>query len=248
MRCLIQLAATAILLLSAPVFATVQETADSTKKNGSDNPASPISINIPAPEITPGVSRPPLQGIILDLGDNLRLERPYRAQEQAPEGCIERPGLTARFCLDPVKWPADLANAFNGTNVIYKGSKAIIRYDNDKASQAHILFPAQQFIDVVEHLKGRFGPPTEEEMVKIPVPEADDVINTVVRWRSVMDDTKGDLILEIRAYDDIRRPFPDSDHGFIWLYRKGATPVFRHLSAVDLMVLRKRHIGQWPYK
>jgi len=246
MRTVTILALMALLLPGAPLFAGVQETADGTKQK--DAPVNPISIDIPAPETIPGVSRPPLQGISLDMGENLRLDRPYRAQEQAPEGCIERPGLTARFCLDPVQWPTTLSQAFDGTDVVYKGSKAIIRYDQDHATQAHILFPAKQFIDVVEHLKDRFGPPTEEEMVIIPVPEADDVINTAVRWRSVMDDQTSDLILEIRAYDDIRRPFPDSDHGFIWLYRKGATPVFHHLSAVDLMVLRKRHIGQWPYK
>jgi len=232
------------LIFSLSPFANSAETAQTTSET---EPLVPVIIEIPAPEVIPGVSHPPLDGVVLDLGDKAWLGRPYIASEQAPEGCIERPELATRFCLDAVQWPLALRAAFRGSDVIYKGVQVIIRYDRDKASQAHILFPAGQFIDVVEHLKGRFGTPTEEEFVKIPVPDSDTIMNTVVRWRSVIEGNDTDMILEVRAHDDIRRPFPDSDHGFIWLYRKGSTPMFRHLSVVDLMVLRKRRIGQWPY-
>lgn len=232
------------LLLSSSHVAISAETAQTSSENV---PVVPVIIEIPAPEIIPGVSHPPLDGVILDLGDKAQLDRPYVVSEQAPEGCIERPDLAARFCLDSVQWPLSLHAAFSDSDVIYKGARAIIRYDRDKASQVHILFPAGQFIEVVEHLKSRFGTPTEEEFVKIPIPESDTVMNTVVRWRSVIDGNHNDMILEVRAHDDVRRPFPDADHGFIWLYRKGTSPMFRHLSVVDLMVLRKRRIGQWPY-
>jgi hypothetical protein len=230
-----------------PIFSlksVAVETAEGVSETGS---SAPVTIEIPAPEVIPGVSHPPLEGVVLHLGEKVRLDRLYQANEQPPEGCIEKPELAARFCLDPVQWPEGLGDPLTIDDVVYKGAQAIIRYDQGKSSQAHILFPSVQFVDMVEHLKNRFGTPTEEEFVKIPIPNSDSVVNTVVRWRSVLQGEDKDMILEVRAHDDIRRPFPDAIHGFIWLYRKGATPIFRHLSVVDLMVLRKRRIGQWPY-
>ncbi len=207
----------------------------------------PLTITIPAPEVIPGVIHPPLEGVKLDLGHDIRLGRPFVTAEQADGGCIERPASAVRFCVDPVSWPAALREAFGASSVLYKGAQAIIRYDKDASSQAHILFPADQFISVVEHLNARYDMPSSEDAVITQIPEKRPVVNTVVRWRSVMKDGSTDMILEVRAYDDVRRPFPDTNHGFIWLHRKGADPIFRHLSVVDLMVLRQRRIGQWPF-
>lgn len=220
------------------------ETADG--KNDIELPP-PLSIVIPAPEVIPGVVHPPLENIKLDLNDTVRLDRPFVDDEQVEGGCIEKPDTSVRFCVDPMGWPASLQQAFGASDVIYKGSQAIIRYDANRSSQAHIMFPAEQFIEVVEYLKKRFGPPSSEDAVITQIPEKQPVVNTVVRWRSVMNDNAPDMVLEVRAYDDVRRPFPDSSHGFIWLHRKGVEPMFRHLSMVDLMVLRKRRIGQWPF-
>jgi hypothetical protein len=231
-----------LLIFSASTKAI--ETADG---NGDIELRPPLSIVIPAPEVIPGVVHPPLENVKLDLDQTIRLDRPYIMGEQAQGGCIERPETSVRFCIDPMGWPASLKQAFGTSDVIHKGNQAIIRYDQDKSSQAHILFPADQFVDVVEYLKNRFGPPSSEDAVITQVPEKNPVVNTVVRWRSIMNDNAVDMVLEVRAYDDVRRPFPDSSHGFVWLHRKGVEPMFRHLSMVDLMVLRKRRIGQWPF-
>ena len=209
--------------------------------------AIPLRIDIPAPEIISGITNPPLQGIDLNLGVNIHLDRSYNPNRLAPEGCILKTDIRAKFCLDPVAWPELLIGDILGDNVIYRGNQAIVRYDDERVSQAHILFPAERFIQVLEHLEKRYGPPTEQELFKTQIPEQSPIINTVVRWRSVFKGDKKDLILEVRAHDDTRRTFPDKTHGFMWLYRSGAKPVFRHLSVVDLMVLRKRRIGQWPY-
>jgi len=206
-----------------------------------------LQIDIPAPEIIPGISNPPLRGISLNLGDNIRLGRPYTTAEQAPEGCILKSDIQARFCIDPVIWPGALLGNIVSDDIIYRGNQAIIRYDQDKVSQAHILFPADQFIQVLEHLGNLYGPPTEQELSKTNIPESAPIINTVARWKSVFDGENRDLILEVRAHDDTRRTFPDHTHGFIWLYRTGAEPIFHHISVVDLMVLRKRRIGGWPF-
>lgn len=206
-----------------------------------------LQIDIPPPEIIPGISNPPLQGIALNLGGNIRLDRPYASADQAPEGCIEKTDIQARFCIDPVSWPETLLGDIVSDKIIYRGNQAIIRYDQDKVSQAHILFPADQFIQVLDHLSKLYGPPTEQELIKTAIPESPPIINTVARWKSVFDGENRDLILEVRAHDDTRRTFPDHTHGFMWLYRTGAKPIFRHFSVVDLMVLRKRRIGGWPF-
>jgi len=208
----------------------------------------PLRITIPAPEVIPGRSNPPLEGEALDLGPKIHLGRPYRAAEQAPEGCIEKAVPEARFCVDAVTWPDVLREALVSTPAIYGGHSAIIRYDDDRSSQAHVLFPSANFLDVVEHLTDRFGPPTEQNMIKTPVPGDEPVTNMVVKWLSRMPDERRTLVLEVRANDDVRHPFPDEKHGFIWLHHVGADPVFRHLSVVDLMVLRKRHLSLWPFE
>jgi len=115
-------------------------------------PTAPLRITIPAPEVIPGRSHPPLEGEALDLGPKIHLGRPYRAAEQAPEGCIEKTVPAARFCIDAVTWPDVLREALVSTPAIYGGHSAIIRYDEDRSSQAHVLFPSASFIDVVEHL------------------------------------------------------------------------------------------------
>lgn len=206
-----------------------------------------LRITIPAPVIVPGISSPPLKGVHLNLGENLQLDRPYIPAAQAPEGCILKIDIKARFCVDPVFWPATLLGPASSEDVIYQGNQAIVRYDKDRLTQAHILFPTDHFIQILEHLESQYGQPTEQELVKTFIPESEPLTNTVVRWKSAFGGINKDLILEVRAHDDIRRPFPDSTHGFMWLYRSGAEPVFRHLSVIDLMVLRKRQIGQWPY-
>lgn len=207
----------------------------------------PLRISIPAPKVIPGISHPPLQGISMNLGANLHLDRTFEPAKQGPEGCIEKIDIGARFCLDPVVWPELLIGDFLNDKIVYRGNQAIVRYDGNQVTQAHILFPAERFIQVLEHIEKRYGPPTEQELLETLIPEQSPIINTVVRWRSVFKGDKKDLILEVRAHDDTRRTFPDHTHGFIWLYRSGAKPVFHQLSVVDLMVLRKRRIGRWPY-
>ena len=210
-------------------------------------PTTPLILNIPAPEIISGVSNPPLDGITLSLSQNARLGKRFIPAEQVAGGCIEKPARAIRFCIDPINWPVALSEAFGKSGTLYKGTQAVILYSENISAQAHVLFPSDQFITVIEHLKNRYGPPSSEDAVISQVPERPPVVNTVVRWRSIMDDGSADMVLEVRAYDDVRRPFPDTSHGFIWLHRKGDVPVFRLFSTIDMMVLRQRRIGQWPY-
>ncbi|MBT6096321.1 MAG: hypothetical protein HOH04_15655 [Rhodospirillaceae bacterium] len=208
-----------------------------------------IIIDVPPPPVRTltGATYPPLKDVILNVGDTVRLGREIDDGRAPGQGCMDKPGAKARFCLDPVDWPAPLDIATDADDIVHKGAQAIIRYDQGRSSQAHVLFPAQAFTDIVEALKDRYGPPTEQEMQIRDVPGDDRVANTVVRWKSIpAGDEDATAILEIRAFDDIRHPHPDRAHGLLWLHREGSEPPFRHFNTIDLMVLRQRRIGQWP--
>ncbi len=207
-----------------------------------------ISIPPPPARTLKGIFNPPLRATRFDLGGTVQLDQPFDSTAQAPEGCIDKPGLGARFCMDPVNWPAAISAALElaDDETIYRGGRAVIRYDDGQVSQAHVMYPASAFIDMVEHLTARYGAPTEQNVTVRPVPGEMEITNTIVRWKSVTEDSKAPMVLEVRAFDDVRHVMPDRQHGFLWLYRDGASPVFRHFTTVDLMILRQRRIGQWP--
>jgi len=62
--------------------------------------------------------------------------------------------------------------------------------------------------------------------------------------KSVFGSDQALIILTVCAFDDERYDYPDRLHGFLWLYRYGAVPLFRPSSTVDLMHLNFRHVGQ----
>ncbi len=214
-----------------------------------DKPSPNVIIDVPPPPVRTltGATYPPLKDVILNVGDTVLLGREIDDGSAPGEGCMDKPGPKARFCLDPVDWPAPLDIAVDADDTIHKGGQAIIRYDEGRSSQAHVLFPTQAFTDIVEALKDRYGPPTEQEMQIRDVPGDKRVANTVVRWKSIPTGSEdAPAILEVRAFDDIRHPHPDRVHGLLWLHREGAERPFRHFNTIDLMVLRQRRIGQWP--
>ena len=62
--------------------------------------------------------------------------------------------------------------------------------------------------------------------------------------KSVFGSDQALIILAALAFDDERYDYPDRLHGFLWLYRYGAVPLFRLSSAVDIVHLNFRHVGQ----
>lgn len=214
-----------------------------------------IQIPPPAGRTLSGVRNPPLRDVRFSFGGAVQLDRRFDPATQAAEGCIDKPAFAARFCMDPVNWPAPLMAALElaDDDTIYRGGRAVLRYDENQVSQAHVIFPTSAFIDLIEHLTALYGPPTEQEITVKPVPGDVEVANTIVRWKSLPGKAKGvggkvlkPAVLEVRAYDDLRHVSPDRQHGFLWLYREGAEPVFRHFTTIDMMVLRQRRVGQWP--
>ena len=209
-----------------------------------------VIIDVPPPPVRTltGATYPPLKDVILNVGDTVRLGREIDDGRPPQEGCMDKPGAKARFCVDPVDWPAPLAIATDAEDAVHKGSQAVVRYDQGRSSQAHVLFPTGAFTDIVEALTERYGPPTEQQMQIRDVPGELRIANTVVRWKSLSGSGDATVILEVRAFDDVRYVTPDRSHGLLWLHREGAEPPFRHFNTIDLMLLRQQRIGQWPPK
>jgi len=189
-------------------------------------------------------SQTPLQGVTFDFGPDIRLDRPFRQEEQPTEGCIDKPSRSAHFCLETVNWPENLHTSLTGSDVVYNGTRAILYYHQGTSVQVYILFPTDQSEAIVAYLQSRYGPPTGEQTIQIPMPGSPAVTNRLTRWRSTVAGQDTDMILEVRRLDDIRRPFPDNTHGVVRLYRQGDDSMFRYLSVIDLMVLRQRRIGR----
>ncbi len=214
-------------------------------ENPTDSPPLIIEIRSDPPKVLTGASNPPLRGVSLVLGSDTGLGRPFNGKAQALGGCIERPNIKARLCVDPLDWPPALLDLMQPTDGTHSGVDAIIRYDNDSATRINVLYPAQAFQAVIEHLESLYGAPTEQQMTIRTLPGQTEVRNTIVRWKSFAFADTSETILEVRAHDDLRHAHTDQRNGLVLLYRQGASPSFTQFNTVDLMVLRQRRLGQW---
>lgn len=168
------------------------------------------------------------------------------AADQPPEGCIEKAAWESRFCVETVEWDPSIKDAFAVNTALYSGTKSIVRYDNGRVTRVFALFPATSFIKIVKYLRKEFGVPAERQIVYMPMMESPRIPNTTFRWLGVDPEGEAKAMLEVRAYEDVRRTFPDSTHGFVRLFSEDSTPIFRHINTVDLMVLDRRRLSLGP--
>ena len=201
-------------------------------------------------EVLPTVNSPiqsaPLIDAKLRLGANIVLGRELDLARQGPAGCIEKSFANAHFCVEPISWPANTANLFKISSAIYIGEQAVVRYDRGRASQAYTMFPVEKFVNVIKHLQKLFGPPSARDIVWMHMLEAPRIPNPTFRWVTKSSDGEVETLLEVRNFDNYRKPYPDTKNGFILLTRKGVPDMFSHLSTMDLMRLEKRRISMTP--
>ena len=179
--------------------------------------------------------RAPLRDALFTLGESVSIGQPRPAQGAGePNACISKPGRRA-FCVVPVDWPGEVEGAFQVDTVLYKGARALARYDRGAASHFHALFRSDDQEKVLAFLEQRYGSPTDEWKRAIaPVGEPHRA-NPTFAWRSRNTKTKLMTILEVRKFDDTRNAFPDTEHGVVRLYVAGGPPVFPAISALDIM-------------
>ncbi len=179
--------------------------------------------------------RAPLRDASFTLGESVSIGQPQPAQGAGePNACVSKPDRRA-FCVVPVDWPSRVEGAFQVNTILYRGARALARYDRGAASHFHALFRSDDQETVLGFLKKRYGNPTDEwKRVIAPVGEPRRA-NPTFAWRSRDTRTRLMTILEVRKFDDSRNVFPDTEHGVVRLYVAGGPPVFPAVSALDIM-------------
>jgi len=129
-----------------------------------------------------------------------------------------------------------LEGPFNTSTLMYRGAKAIVRYDGGKATSFHTLFHAEDFDTVVGHFDGLLGKPSAAPVRRI-APMANPRQDNPTRvWRIAGE--AGGAMLEVRQFDDARGGFPDTKHGVVLFGRTPVRAIFPQLSSLDLMMIR----------
>ena len=179
--------------------------------------------------------RAPLRDAFFTLGKSVSIGQPQPTQGVGePNACVSKPGRRV-FCVVPVDWPGEVERAFQVNTILYRGARALARYDRGAASHFHVLFRSDDQEMVLAFLKKRYGSPTDEwKRVIAPVGKPRRA-NPTFAWRSRNTKTRLMTILEVRKFDDSRNVFPDTEHGVVRLHVAGGPPVFPAVSALDIM-------------
>ena len=170
------------------------------------------------------------------LGRSLRLGKPMAAD--SAEFCFEKGSRHFWFCIEPVDWPQEIAEAFQVQTILYRGAQAIVLYDGGGASQFHTLFPTRNFDAITAYFTERLGTPGKQFDNWAILSAEPNRVNRTVRWRG-----PGASVLEIRQIDDLRwSSLPDTKHGVVRIYGEDPAPVFRHVSWSDFMLARMSNV------
>ena len=150
--------------------------------------------------------------------------------------CVTRRSGAMALCVEPVKWPAEMEKAFSVKSLIYDGAKAVVRYDEGKATRFHVLFSTDSFDSVVAHFTNRFGPATRTGTPLIKALGPVGQKNRVAAWVNLDPATNAVSALEIRATDDVRGSLPDNRHGVVILIPGRAAPILPRRALLQLMM------------
>jgi len=166
------------------------------------------------------------------LGRSLRLGKPVATK--VTDICIDKGSRHLLFCIEPVNWPEEIAEAFQVRSNLYRGARAIIHYDDGAASQIHALFPTRNFDAIAAYLQKSLGAPGKPSDSWAVMPGEPNRPNRIVRWRG-----PGASVLEIRQIDDLRwSSTPDTKHGVVRIYADGAATLFRYVTWSDFVLAR----------
>ncbi len=213
--------------------------------DGGDGDVEVAQVRLPPPRLPPpaDVPREDLDKVALILGRSAALGKaapPTPEEAEAGARCVQTAGGATVVCVEPVDWPAEVAPLVRVKGGIYRGTRAIVRYDDGKATRLHALFPTQSFDAVVAFSTRRFGPPLktlDRGSAGRPNPTA--------LWMNVDPVTDQVVALEIRKFDDVHNAYRDTEHGAMMLFPAAATPVFPRLPLLKLEVemMKPRRAG-----
>jgi len=186
----------------------------------------------------------PLRDMVFDsqawgMGSNLKLGAALTPMERQDLPCFHKTFINRTHCIRKVDWPKNLRTSFNSGTVLYNGTKAIIGYDQGRATRLYALFAEQDFEIVVAHFQKMMGTPHHRAQRKLHTLKGPHLENDFVLWH-MGKSTSGDgpVTVEIRRYDDIRQTFPDTKNGVVRIFFDQTLPLFKRISPLDFISLR----------
>ena len=190
----------------------------------------------------------PLQDVDLFIAGRFRLGQSLQTEGRVSglahgKACISKLRGVIVFCVEPTEWPEEIVQYFDFNTILYQGRHAIVRYDDGRLTNLHALFPSADLEAVVAHFTNRFGPPTDMWKRRIAPLATNRKDNPTIAWRSDNSVTGKTAVLEIRAFDDARGGFPDTQHGALMLHFTDSKNIFPRLSTLDLMIMKPRTSG-----
>ena len=199
---------------------------------GRDRPRPP-SASVQEPPAAPE----PVAQLLPALGQSGRLGKLLASANGGAGGsCVRKNKGAVVFCIEAIDWPADLEDPFDTSTLMYRGAKAIVRYDDGKATGFHALFHGRDFDAVVSHFEGLLGKPSATPERRIAPMTKPRRANPTRVWRIA--GPNDDAVLEVRRFDGARGGFPDTKHGVVLLGRTPVRAIFPQLSSLDLMMIR----------
>ena len=170
------------------------------------------------------------------------------SSEERGKSCFRERSGYDWICIEGVNWPDSLASVFDVKSLLYRGTKAIVRYRNGKIDRINTLFHSSKFNIIAEYLREEFGLPAKirkRSLVQVSGPAEE---NISISW-NFKDTEESSKIIEIRLINDIRGLFPDRKHGVLLLYDEMSESIFEQVEISDFMLhqLRKgdpEYLGQ----
>lgn len=173
---------------------------------------------------------------VMSLGESLFIGK--RLKASSGSYCRRKNALAPVFCMEDVHWPKSLEPFVKVKAGDFKALKAMVRYENGKASQIRSVFPSDSFDLLVGVYQRRFG-----ENIKLTDPlDVQTAINPTVIWKR-MDPVSGHLTyLEIRKHNDnLDVTIAAKKHGLILLYHEPTTVTQDQNMNVELAMLMSKH-------
>ena len=174
----------------------------------------------------------------LGLGISLKLGQDAASGVLSAESpCVEKSKGAVRVCVLAVEWPAEIESHFLVDGFLYRGVKALVRFENGAATRLYAQFPSESFAAVSDYHQDRLGSPTEVKEHETRLQGSGKVMNQVLVWKRGDAADGRTVVLEIRKHDDVRRNTA-ARFGVIQVYYEGSGSMFSQLSGRDLMRLR----------
>ncbi|HEY9079116.1 hypothetical protein [Magnetovibrio sp.] len=155
-------------------------------------------------------------------------------QLQADWPCVSK-GHWGIVCLEQARWPDAIGAHFDTVhNTLYRGRKAVVGYENDRADFFYVVFNSSGFKDIVAAFSQRLGPPDLVSQRQIKPFQKLLEVNPVRSWFARDPQTGREMVLEISMFEDQASTFPVMDEGAIKLTYVDEDSVFRYLSPMEL--------------